>query len=149
MSTDTLVVPEYEAIEPSSTFERLVMARLEALEAENRELKDIVEEQQKEIDALREEIGRERAFDRKRISKLETRKQQTGPKSREQISELMNYLQDCPNHITPLEGARHHLGVSKNRLSNLLASPDAENQFLLIKNPNDHRKRLIKLRPQI
>jgi len=102
-----------------------------------------------QLEDLQTTTGRERAYDRQRISKLETHKPKTGPKSREQINELMNYLNDCPNRVMPLEGARLHLGVSKTRLSNLLASPEAENCFLLIKNPNDRRKRLIKLRPQI
>ena len=150
MSTDTSGLPEYEAIEPSTTFERLVLARLEALEAENRELKVIVEAQQEEIDHFREELGRERAFDRQRISKLEARKAPNlGSTGKNQVEEIVHYLKDFPGYVAPFEAVRQHLGVKRGRFGDILATPEAEDFFLIIRNPNDRRKRLLKLKPKI
>lgn len=135
MSTDTLGLHEYEAIEPSTTFERLVMARLEALEAENRELRTLVED-------LQNTTGRERAYDRQRISKLETG-HLPGKKTFDQIDKIKTYILTCPNYTAPFEAIQHHLNVKGPRFSKIISASD---DFEILKNPHDKRKKLLRLK---
>ena len=120
----------------------------------NVELRLIIAQQSEEIRALKDElcglreaVARERAYDRQRLTKLETPK--AGPKSKEQIDAVKRYLRDCPKCTAPFEAIRNHLRVGKARFSRLLSTDEAKAEFLILRGPNDKRKRMVKLRTKI
>ena len=94
--------------------------------------------------------GRERAFDRRRISKLEVKgAKNLGPTGKNQIEEIAAYLKDSPGYVAPFEAVKKHLGIKMGRFGDILTTPEAKDRFLVIQNPNDRRKRLLKLKPKI
>jgi len=92
--------------------------------------------------------GRERAYDRQRISKLE-KPNKAGPKSKEQIETVKQLLRDSPGHMTAFEVVRLYLRVGKARFSRLLATDEAQDEFLILQSPYDKRKRMLKLRQKL
>jgi len=94
--------------------------------------------------------GRERAYDRRRISKLEVKgAKNLGPTGKNQVEEIAAYLKDSPGYVAPFEAVKKHLGIKRGRFGDILTTPEAKDRFLVIQNPNDRRKRLLKLKPKI
>ena len=157
MTTLTLESPEYESIAPSTPFERFLLARLEANEAEVRELRalattqaETIVAQAEEIADLREEVARERAYDRKRITSLEdnghTPPGSVSAKTEGHIRHVKALLLQEPTHRLTVKFLGSRLGVSKRQAWNIIHRMEAEGVVNVIWDPHHKQRQLVELR---
>ena len=118
---------------------RLVVSQLEEIEA-----------LREELGTLREEAGRDRAYDRQRHSKLENRNKtvtsDTGAAYADKLHKLM--LQSGTRQIS-VSNASKLLGVSRmhaHRLKPLIAS---DPRFAIVKDPKHKQRHLIRITREV
>jgi hypothetical protein len=74
----------------------------------------------RELEETREEVARERAYDRKRLATLEHPASAPGKTSTERVQKIIRYMSARPDHKADLETLRGHLGVNSDVLSHTL-----------------------------
>ena len=157
MTNTTFESPEYESIAPSTPSERFLLARMEALEAKVGELgaltttqAETIVAQAEEIADLREEVARERAFDRRRISSLEgedrTHKTVTSsPKASEHIETLFDLMLQSGLKQVSVSTAAKMLGISRVHMHRLKATLGSDRRFVVVQDPHHKQRHLIRL----
>lgn len=148
------IVPNPQNVQLKALISQMVAGEVNLQLAEKDAEIDLLQSKIEELETRLEEhqstTGRERAYDRQRIAKLETgNSKKLGSTGKSQIEEMVRYLKDFPGHMAPFEVVRQHIGVGKGRFGDLMATPEADDNFLVIRNPNDRRKRLLKLKPNL
>lgn len=122
-----------------------LLRRLEALEAENCELRSIVGGQQEEIDRLRELTAEDIASDRRRIRDLEDRyKTVTSTTSTVHITRLHEQMTRFGTRQVTFNEAADLLGISKTHAHRLKQHLAADSRFAVVRDPHHKQRHLIR-----
>ena len=133
------------------------MARMEALEAKVGELQalattqaETIVVQAEEIADIREEVARERAYDRKRITSLEdigsTPPGNISAKTEGHIRHVKALLLQEPTQRLTVKFLGSRLGVSKRQAWNIIHRMENEGVVNVIWDPHHKQRQLVELR---
>jgi len=123
-----------------------ILARLAAVEEENRQIKTALSEKDDEIAALREEIALERAYDRRRIARLEEPAPALSQKAaRDHLDRLFSEMRRLSIRQTSTKDAAHLLGVSKPLVKKLKPYLATDSRFVILRDPRHKQRHLIRL----
>jgi hypothetical protein len=102
-----------------------------------------IEPLRQELEETREEVARERAYDRKRLAALERPTKAPGKKSTGRVQKIIRYMNARLDHKADLETLRGHLGVNMVVFSQTLTALDAlcPNRYKLEFIPGQKRKK--------
>jgi hypothetical protein len=120
----------------------LILKVIQHLQEENNGLK-------RELEALQDHVAQERAFDRQRITKLETPK--TTAKAKTRAEKIKRYLETRPDHKASFENLKGHLGVKNDLLGDAIQALQAAypDTFAVVKpRTGDKRKRILTTIPR-
>ena len=166
MTTLTFESPEYESIAPSTPFERLLLARMEALEAKVGELQTLATSQAETIVAQAEQIanfndrlsrtqgtvvGLEIAQDELEERFVKAIPSTTPPgsvsaKTEGHIQHVKALLLHEQNHRLTVKFLGSRLGVSKRQAWNIVHRMEAEGVVNVIWDPHHKQRQLVELR---
>jgi len=123
-----------------------ILARLAAVEEENRQIKTALSEKDDEIAALREEIALERAYDRRRIARLEEPAPALSQSTAEEhVDRLFSEMRRLRMRQTTVRDAARFIGISKPHMQKLKPYLAADMRFTLLKDPNRPNRYLIRI----
>ena len=123
-----------------------ILARLAAVEEENRQIKTALSEKDDEIAALREEIALERAYDRRRIARLEEPAPALSQKAaRDHLDRLFSEMRRLSIRQTTTKDAARLLGVSKPLVKKLKPYLATDSRFVILRDPRHKQRHLIRL----
>ena len=121
-----------------------ILARLAAVEEENRQLRQEVEALRRDHADHRETVGREIASDRRRITALET----PAPALREEtakdhIDRLFSEMRRLKMRYVTIKDAARLLEISKPHMHKLKPYLADDSRFAIIKDPHHRQRHLI------
>jgi len=123
-----------------------ILDRLAAVEEENRQIKTALSEKDDEIAALREEIALERAYDRRRIARLEEPAPALSQSTAEEhVDRLFSEMRRLRMRQTTVRDAARFIGISKPHMQKLKPYLAADMRFTLLKDPNRPNRYLIRI----
>ena len=123
-----------------------ILARLAAVEEENRQIKTALSEKDDEIAALREEIALERAYDRRRIARLEEPAPALSQKTAgDHLDKLFSEMRRLSIRQTTTKDAARLLGVSKPLVKKLKPYLAKDSRFVILRDPRHKQRHLIRL----
>lgn len=140
-------IPDIPFVDPSTrALLSEVLDRLDAVEEENRQIKTALSEKDDEIAALREEIALERAYDRRRIARLEEPAPALSQKAaRDHLDRLFSEMRRLRMRQTTVRDAARFIGISKPHMQKLKPYLAADMRFTLLKDPNRPNRYLIRI----
>ncbi|WP_143763568.1 hypothetical protein [Methanothrix harundinacea] len=123
-----------------------ILARLAAVEEENRQLRQEVEALRRDHADHRETVGREIASDRRRITALETPAPALREKTAEDhVNRLFSEMRRLNIRQTTAKDAARLLGVSKPLIDKLKPYLATDPRFLILRDPHHKQRHLIRL----
>ncbi len=123
-----------------------ILARLAAVEEENRQLRQVVEALRRDHDDHRETVGREIASDRRRITALETPALALSQKTAgDHLDKLFSEMRRLSIRQTTTKDAARLLGVSKPLVKKLKPYLAKDSRFVILRDPRHKQRHLIRL----
>ena len=140
-------IPDIPFVDPSTrALLSEVLDRLAAVEEENRQIKTALEERDDEIAALREEIALERAYDRRRIARLEEPAPALSQKTAgDHLDKLFSEMKRLSIRQVTMRDAARLLGVSKRQMKDVKPYLADNSRFVIVKDPHHKQRHLIRL----
>ncbi len=123
-----------------------ILARLAAVEEENRQLRQEVEALRRDHADHRETVGREIASDRRRITALETPALALSQKTAgDHLDKLFSEMRRLSIRQTTTKDAARLLGVSKPLVKKLKPYLAKDSRFVILRDPRHKQRHLIRL----